>query len=651
MSKRLASALLLAAQTIQAQDLLVSEPGQVAPVPNWDLQSSSSLPDDIPSLSTPGVDTSSWHHIPVSKCTLMGCLLEAGELDDEELFFSDNLRRVDWGQFTVPWVYRNEFALRPGGGGSHFLLQTNGITSRADIYLNGELVADKTVQNGAYAGHEYDVTGLVAEENALVVQTYPTDYYYDLALGFIDWNPWPADNGTGIWRDITIKQTGSASLDSIRALVDIEPATVKLQVEAKNLEDKDVEIVAEAVITGPSGEEEVSKSQTATLAPGETRLLEFEHTFDSPQLWWPKQWGEQPLYTAKITISDDAGLSDAVESTFGLRTVTSELNAHEDILYSINGVPFQVIGAGYAPDLYLRWDPVRFEATAKYMLDIGLNTIRLEGHNEHAELYEITNRLGLMVMAGWQCCNKWEAWDYNEHFEPIALWDDGDYAAANASIIHETRFLQPHPSMLTFLIGSDFHPNDRAAEIYLDGLRANGWQLPVVAAASKRVYSDLLEPSGMKMEGPYDWVPPGYFWDVDAPAEDRYGAAFGFGSELGAGVGTPEIGSLRRFLSDSDLEDLWTQPDKGLFHMSTNVSQFYTRSIYNEGLWERLGAPTSLEDYLRKAQVMDYETIRAEHEAFAARWSEEHPATGMIYWMLNNACEFVCQCSMRKGWC
>jgi exo-1,4-beta-D-glucosaminidase len=648
MSKRLASALLLAVQTIQAQDLLVSEPGQVAPVPNWDLQSSSSLPDDISSLSTPGVDTSSWHHAPVSKCTLMGCLLEAGELDDEQLFFSDNLRRVDWGQFTVPWVYRNEFALRPGGG-SHFLLQTNGITSRADMYLNGELVADKTVQNGAYAGHEYDITDLVAEENALVVQTYPTDYYYDLALGFIDWNPWPADNGTGIWRDITIKQTGPASLDSIRALVDIEPATVKLQIEAKNLEDKEVEIVAEAVITGPSGEEEVSKSQTATLKSGETRLLEFEHTFDKPQLWWPKQWGEQPLYTAKITVSDDAGLSDAVESTFGLRTVTSELNSHQDILYSINGIPFQVIGAGYAPDLYLRWDPARFEAIVKYMLDIGLNTIRLEGHNEHAELYEITNRLGLMVMAGWQCCNKWEAWDYNEHFEPIAIWDDGDYAAANASIIHETKFLQPHPSTLTFLIGSDFHPNDRAAEIYLDGLRANGWQLPVVAAASKRVYSDLLEPSGMKMEGPYDWVPPGYFWDVDAPAEDRYGAAFGFGSELGAGVGTPEIGSLKRFLSESDLEDLWTQPDKGLFHMSTNVSQFYTRSIYNEGLWKRYGEPTSLEDYLRKAQVMDYETIRAEHEAFAARWSEEHPATGMIYWMLNNACEFVCECWKRKG--
>lgn len=637
MSKRLASALLAAAQAALAQDLLVSEPGQVAAVPNWDLQSSSELPEDLASVATPGVDTSSWHHVPISKCTLMGCLIEAGEFDEEELFFSDNLRRVNWGQFTVPWVYRNEFALQPEG--RHFILSTNGVTSRADIYLNGELVADKEVQNGAYAGREYDITGLVAETNALVIQTYPTNYYYDLALGFIDWNPWPADNGTGIWRDITIKQTGSASLDSIRALVDIEPATVKLQVEAKNLENEEVEVVAEAIITGPAGEEEVGMSQTATLSPGETRMLEFEHTFDDPKLWWPKAWGEQPLYSAKITISDDAGVSDEVESTFGLRTVTSELNEHEDIIYSINGVPFQVMGAGYAPDMYLRWDPVRFESIVEYMLDIGLNTIRLEGHNEHPELYEITNRLGLMVMAGWQCCNKWEAWDYNEHFEPLDIWDEADYAAANVSMIHETKFLQPHPSTLTFLIGSDFHPNDQAASIYIDALRAQGWQLPIVAAASKRVYSDFLEPSGMKMEGPYDWVPPGYFWDVGTPADDRYGAAFGFGSELGSGVGTPEIGSLKRFLSEADLEDLWKSPEKGLFHMSTNVSQFYTRTIYNEGLWKRYGEPSSLEDYLRKAQIMDYETIRAEYEAFASRWSEEHPATGMIYWMLNNACK------------
>lgn len=630
-----------ATQAVLAKCSLVTKPGQIAAIPHWDLQSSSEIPDDLASLAQPGVDTSSWHHVPVSKCTLMGCLLETGYFNDEELWFSDNLRDVNWGMFTVPWIYRNEFSLDPKPG-RHFTLQTHGITSRADIYLNGELVADSEVQSGSFTGRDYLITDLVTAKNttnALVVQAHPTNYYYDLALGFIDWNPWPSDNGTGIWRDITIKQTGAVSLDVVRALVDIDPATVTLQVEAKNLEDKEVEVIAQAAITGPNGQVEADINQTVTLGPGQTKLLEFEHTFDNPQIWWPKTWGEQPIYSATIEVSDGSGLSDVAKSTFGLRAVASTINEHEDILFSVNDIPFQVIGAGYAPDMYLRWDAERFEAIVKYMLDIGLNTIRLEGHFEHPELYEITNRLGLMVLSGFQCCNKWEAWDYNDHFEPLDIWDDADYADANATIIHETKLIQPHPSMLGFLVGSDFQPNDRAAKIYVDALRAQGWQLPIVAAASKRGYPEILGPSGMKMEGPYDWVPPNYWYDVE-PAEDRYGAAFGFGSELGAGVGTPEIGSLKRFLSEADMDDLWQKPEKGLFHMSTNVSSFHTRTIYNEGLYQRYGEPTSLEDYLRKAQIMDYEAIRAEHEGFAARWSEEHPATGMIYWMLNNACEY-----------
>lgn len=175
---------------IVAQDPLVSKPGETAAIPNWDLQSSSDIGKDLASLSNPGADTSSWHHVPISKCTLMACLLEIGVYDDQELWFSDNLLDFNWGQFTVPWIYRNEFALEPKDG-THFILQTNGITSRGDIYLNGELVADKDFQSGTYSGHEYDITDLVADSNALLVQAYPTDYYFDLAQGFIDWNPVP----------------------------------------------------------------------------------------------------------------------------------------------------------------------------------------------------------------------------------------------------------------------------------------------------------------------------------------------------------------------------------------------------------------------------------------------------------------------------
>ena len=85
------------------------------------------------------------------------------------------------------------------------------------------------------------------------------------------------------------------------------------------------------------------------------------------------------------------------------------------------------------------------------------------------------------------------------------------------------------------------------------------------------------------------------------------------------------------------MEDLWTAPDKQLFHMSRYDSQFYDRSIYNTGLYARYGVPTSLSDYLLKAQISDYEGTRSEYEAFSIRKNAERPATGVVYWMMNNA--------------
>ena len=85
------------------------------------------------------------------------------------------------------------------------------------------------------------------------------------------------------------------------------------------------------------------------------------------------------------------------------------------------------------------------------------------------------------------------------------------------------------------------------------------------------------------------------------------------------------------------MKDLWTAPNKGLYHMSTIDSSFYNRKIYNDALYARYGAPTSLDDYLLKAQAMDYEATRAEFEGYSALQSATRPSTGIIYWMLNNA--------------
>lgn len=570
-----------------------------------------------------------------------------------------------------PWLYRQEFSLSPGYG-KHYLLETNGITSKADIYLNGFHVANGTFQSGSYGGHTYDITPMASESNAVLIRVHPTDYNHDLAQGFNDWNPAPPDNGSGVWRDVNIRQTGPVTLGPLSVTTEFEEsgrsARVSLWTLARNLENRTVQVFPSAgVVRSGSGTSPIddhlqngvsslhikqghnsrdvvtdlasgpgsdpASTTNVTLAPFTSKEIkvQVDVPFATSDIWWPRQWGDQPLFDARLSLSVDNAISDTRSSTFGFRKVTSRLNEHSDRVFEVNGLPFQVLGAGYTPDIFLRWDSSRFTRIAKYVLDIGLNTIRLEGKMEHPELYEICDRLGIMVLPGWECCDKWEAWSYSEE-EGLqdSRWVPNDYITAGASMRHEAAMMQTHPSVLGFLIGSDFWPDEKATSIYLDALRDSHWESPIVAAASMWGHPTSLEPSGLKMDGPYSWVPPNYWYD------HRLGAAFGFGSELGSGVGTPELPSLSNFLEWSEINDLWQQPNKVLYHMSPGGT-FSSREIYNKALWERYGEPKNVSDYLLSAQMMDYEATRAQFEAYASNWSAERPATGMIYWLLNSA--------------
>jgi exo-1,4-beta-D-glucosaminidase len=610
------------------------------PIDSWSVISSASISGNVTSLSLPSIETSTWYTLKDTNGTLMATLIANGVYTEDDLFYSTNLQNVDANQFRVPWYYRAENMFGESlNGTDYYTLRTNGISSRADVYLNGRLVADKDTQAGAYVGLEFDVTDMLHanEKNVLLIKVYPTDYNRDFALGFVDWNPYPPDNGTGIWRDVEYKRSGQIALSTPRVTTTLDGA-VSVHFDLKNVDkNKAASGTVSCYIHDPQGKRVGTAENDTVLPPGAHAKLSLTAKTPNPQIWWPKQWGSQPLYSVTCTahIKNTTSPSDTASAKFGIRTVSSTLNTTvNDTTFYINNQPFQVLGAGYTSDIFLRFSETKLKSQFQYVLDMGLNTIRLEGKQEHTRLYEMADEMGLMILSGWECCDKWEGWAYND--EGLGeKWSEADYSIANLSMRHEAEMMQHHPSMLGWLVGSDYWPDDRATKIYVDALKAFDWDVPILASASQRGAPDALGNGGMKMDGPYDWVPPNYWFD---PAQ-RLGSAGGFGSELGAGVGTPELSSLAKFLSPEDLDDLWKKPDKGLYHMSTNVSSFYTRQIYNDALYSRYGKPTCLEDYIWKSQMMDYEATKAQFEAYISRWNKEveRPATGAIYWMLNNA--------------
>ncbi len=602
-------------------------------VTHWQIQSTAKAPFAGTDVSSPAFKPAAWY--PVSgRATVMAGLLENGLYPD--LFHSDNLRAVQSPDangkgFVIPWWYRSTFTLGAQAG-LHTLLRANGLIASADVWVNGQQVANHADLAGAYPVYEIDVTHLVhAGNNAIALRVHPADPRNSLSIGWVDWNPTPPDNNMGPWRGVDIVHTGAVELrfahvSSTLSLPDLAHADLTVSVEARNLDTVARSTTIAGTVAG------VHLERALTLAPGQTQTVTFTPqtnpglALDHPRVWWPYAMGAQPLYQLALTATVAGATSDTAHASFGIRSVSAHLTADGYQQFVVNGKPLLIRGGGWAPDMFLRDNPARMAAEFAYVRNLGLNTIRLEGKLEDTHFYDLADREGVLILPGWECCDKWESAAKTGG----APWDAADTKVAAASMASEARLLRNHPSVIGFLIGSDHAPPPAVAKMYVDTLHAEGWNLPIVAAAAKEGTAET-GPSGMKMDGPYAWIPPSYWY------ADQFGGAFGFDSEVGAGATIPRLEDVQAMLSPQEQEALWKYPQTRQYHAAESWSPFSRLTAFDHALAQRYGAPKNLADYVAKAQLDNYANTRAQFEAFNAHMDAAKPATGVIYWMLNNA--------------
>lgn len=136
--------------------------------------------------------------------------------------------------------------------------------------------------------------------------------------------------------------------------------------------------------------------------------------------------------------------------------------------------------------------------------------------------------------------------------------------------------------------------------------------------------SELTGPSGMKMNGPYEYVPPVYWFE-----DKKLGGAFGFNSETGPGPQIPPLESIKKMMPE---ENLWP-PNNDMWNFHSGRKEFNSVGVYLEALNKRYGEPENIEELAMKAQLMNYEAIRPMFEAFVVN---RPVATGVVQWMLNS---------------
>jgi exo-1,4-beta-D-glucosaminidase len=610
---------------------------------NWRIQSSAKIGAAGDAISSAQFKTADWYPTRVPS-TVVAALVENKILPDP--FFGMNLRTYpgcaypigfNFSNMEMPaespyrssWWYRTEFQMPEGERGRQIQLHFDGINFRANIWLNGKQIANANDVAGTFRTFEFDVTDAVqfGRNNVLAVEVF-APHQNDLALTWVDWNPAPPDKNMGLWRDVYLTTSGAVTIRYPQVVTHfvspaLDRANLTVNAEVRNTLDHPVKGILRGRI------EDVRFAQTVELAARETKIISFapeqfpQLVFAHPRLWYPVDLGAPNLYELNLDFEADGRISDRAQTRFGIREITSEVDGNNHRVFKINGKNILIRGGGWSPDMLLRFNPQRLEDEFRYVRDMHLNAIRLEGKLESDYFYDLADRYGIMILAGWCCCDHWEHWKLRDDYKEGPVWELKDYQIAARSLEDQARRLRAHPSLLAWFNGSDNPPPADVEQMYIQILHKENWANPYLSSATAK-RAEFSGASGVKMEGPYEWVPPNYWLE-----DKRRGGAHGFATEISPGPAVPPVESIKRMLPQ---EHWWPIDDYWNYH--AGGGQFKTLKVFTDALNARYGEAKTLEDYAQKSQLMSYEAERAMFEAYARN---KFNSTGVIQWMLNNA--------------
>lgn len=187
------------------------------------------------------------------------------------------------------------------------------------------------------------------------------------------------------------------------------------------------------------------------------------------KLWWPHTHGAQPLYTVQVLFrSSDNTYESRVNTTFGVRTVSSEVGASsKSFTLKINGHSIFLAGGNWiTTDQFLRFSNSRqrYFDELKLMANAGFNSIRVWGGGitETRQFYEAADEVGMLVYQEF-----WMTGDNNGRFAGEYDWPN-DHASYIVNVRDVVRRLSNHPSLAFFGGGNELYPTNQSPPTDID---------------------------------------------------------------------------------------------------------------------------------------------------------------------------------------
>jgi len=602
---------------------------------DWAIQSSDNIKVGGEELSKADYKAENWvkGDIPA---TVMTILRESGEYQD--LFMGDNIDKVDGTRFEQPWWYRKNFTVTDYNKEAVYQMRFEGLNYKANIWVNGTKVGDASTVEGPFSRWTFDVSEFLIEgANAVAVEIIPP-VFGDLTIGFVDWNPAAPDENMGLWRGVELIQSASVSIEAPYVVTKLDrkewkDAELAVTTLLTNHSDEAQEAQLNITIEGigeikHSVELKAGESKDITVNASDYALLNVKDA----KLWWPNNLGDPHMYNMTVSVNVGGNESQSIDTRFGIREIEEYLNADGHKGYKVNGKPLTIKGAGWVDDMFLADSEDKVLAQVEYVKHMNLNCIRLEGFwGRDKTIYDAADEHGLLIMIGWSCHWEWEPYCGRPETNFMAITGKEEIERHAQSYRDQVMYLRNHPSVFLWVFGSDKLPVPELEAKLNDYITGVDVSRPILAACKYQDFgtdhynhSEVSGATGVKMLGPYGYVPPVY-WYIDTIA----GGAYGFNTETGPGPQVPPLESIKKMIPK---DKLWPINDIWDFHCGRH--QFGSLDRFLNSFNKRYGEAANLEEFAFKSQISNYEAIRPMFEAFQ---SNKHDATGVIQWMLNSA--------------
>lgn len=368
--------------------------------------------------------------------TVLSGLLAAGKIKDP--FYRTNedaTRALFWKDYIFTRTFDVDEELFAQ---QHIVLVCEGLDTLAEISINGTFLAktDNMHRTWKFQTKELLHTGkneiqIVFHSVLRFIEDYPYEAHKKInyipcgsmkgnqllrkAHSMFGWDWGPQTIDAGIFRDIYLQGYSHARIEDIRIH----------QQHAKNVSVQTSITLSESV---PGQKLCVELSEDGADKPLQTKLCKtnadgvaaVDFVIENPKLWWPNDYGDQPLYIVRTTLLDEDGTGlECITKRIGLRTLTINQEKDEwgnEFAFCVNGVKIFTRGGNYIPDdcLYTRITEKKLDYILESCRRAHFNCVRVWGGGYYPSdaFYDLCDEKGLIV---WQdlmyACNVYDVTD------------------------------------------------------------------------------------------------------------------------------------------------------------------------------------------------------------------------------------------------